>query len=308
MAGVRVHHYKCDSRDSPAVPGRLSAVTLPSIIYFPERAEHATLHRGHGKRRQLDQRGASGTVSASGSTGTTGSPSSKAKSAAKGKLGKMGPPAGPYSGSAGCSRSQRKQSSGAQQRLAAPRAVGCRREELGVVDGYEELVGCARVVDWDAYFVDGNAYFVDGNVHFVDGRVHYVVYRQLLDGRGHARSRRVPRHAGERVVCCVQGAPDVKATGAHCELAGEDERQGAGGDHERELAGDGDGEGEAAPRKKLLPACRPRISRSRVIAKLASQRVASASSVASVASGSSAQRKSHGGGGRARSSAGAWEG
>lgn len=28
MAGVRVHHYKCDSRDSPAVPGRLSAVTL----------------------------------------------------------------------------------------------------------------------------------------------------------------------------------------------------------------------------------------------------------------------------------------
>ncbi|KAJ7290977.1 hypothetical protein C8J57DRAFT_1211510 [Mycena rebaudengoi] len=70
-------------------------------------------------------------------------------------------------------------------------------------------------------------------------------------------------------------------------------------------AGEGDGEGEAAPRKKLLPARRPRISRSRVIAKLASQRVASASSAASAASGSGAQRKSHGGGGRARSSMGA---
>ncbi|KAJ7290944.1 hypothetical protein C8J57DRAFT_1457974 [Mycena rebaudengoi] len=65
------------------------------------------------------------------------------------------------------------------------------------------------------------------------------------------------------------------------------------------------GEGEAAPRKKLLPARKPRISPSRVIAKLASQRAASASSAASAASGSGAQRKSHGGGGRACSSMGA---
>ncbi|KAJ7120974.1 hypothetical protein C8R44DRAFT_877289 [Mycena epipterygia] len=65
----------------------------------------------------------------------------------------------------------------------------------------------------------------------------------------------------------------------------------------------------AAPMKakaKLLPAParKPRISRSRVIAKLASQRVASGSSITSTANGASASRKSLGGG-RARSSLGA---
>ncbi|KAJ7248120.1 hypothetical protein B0H12DRAFT_1324740 [Mycena haematopus] len=64
--------------------------------------------------------------------------------------------------------------------------------------------------------------------------------------------------------------------------------------------------GTARGRSKLLPAParKPRISRSRVIAKLASQRVASGSSIASTSTAGSA-RKSLGGGGRARSSLGA---
>ncbi|KAK7042281.1 SAP domain-containing protein [Favolaschia claudopus] len=61
--------------------------------------------------------------------------------------------------------------------------------------------------------------------------------------------------------------------------------------------------GTARGKGKLLPARKPRISRSRVIAKLASQRVASGSSIASAASAASS-RKSFGGG-RTRSSLGA---
>ncbi|KAK7001055.1 SAP domain-containing protein [Favolaschia claudopus] len=61
--------------------------------------------------------------------------------------------------------------------------------------------------------------------------------------------------------------------------------------------------GTARGKGKLLPARKPRISRSRVIAKLASQRVASGSSIASAASVASS-RKSFGGG-RTRSSLGA---
>ncbi|KAJ6588526.1 hypothetical protein B0H19DRAFT_1099839 [Mycena capillaripes] len=62
----------------------------------------------------------------------------------------------------------------------------------------------------------------------------------------------------------------------------------------------------AAPAKgkaKLAPARKPRISRSRVIAKLASQRVASGSSIASVSTAASSRKSL--GGGRARSSLGA---
>ncbi|KAJ7290939.1 hypothetical protein C8J57DRAFT_1211474 [Mycena rebaudengoi] len=174
--------------------------------------------------------GASGSTGAgSASTGTTGSASSKAKSAAKSKLGKMGPPAGPYSGSAGGATGANK-GTGSSANTNSDLAP-CGR----VVDGDKDLVGC--VVDGHAYFFYGDAYFFYGDAHFIDGDSHYVVCRRLLDRRGRARSRRVARHAGERVVCRVQGAPDVKAAGAHCELAGEDERWGAGGDHERGLAG-----------------------------------------------------------------------
>ncbi|KAJ7093921.1 hypothetical protein B0H15DRAFT_831238 [Mycena belliarum] len=62
---------------------------------------------------------------------------------------------------------------------------------------------------------------------------------------------------------------------------------------------------KAGGKARLLPAApgrKPRISRSRVIAKLASQRVASGSSMVSVASGASARKSL--GGGRARSSLG----
>ncbi|KAJ7481732.1 hypothetical protein FB451DRAFT_1444257 [Mycena latifolia] len=70
-------------------------------------------------------------------------------------------------------------------------------------------------------------------------------------------------------------------------------------------AADGGAKGKAKAKERLLPAPgrKPRISRSRVIAKLASQRVASGSSVASASSAASA-RKSFGGG-RTRSSLGA---
>ncbi|KAJ6481807.1 hypothetical protein C8R45DRAFT_1075972 [Mycena sanguinolenta] len=79
-------------------------------------------------------------------------------------------------------------------------------------------------------------------------------------------------------------------------------------------AADGDvpppppGTGTARGKSKLLPAParKPRISRSRVIAKLASQRVASGSSIASTGSAASARKSLGGpGGGRARSSLGA---
>ncbi|KAF8178108.1 hypothetical protein K438DRAFT_2022028 [Mycena galopus ATCC 62051] len=70
----------------------------------------------------------------------------------------------------------------------------------------------------------------------------------------------------------------------------------------------GTGTGTARGRNKLLPAPagrKPRISRSRVIAKLASQRVASGSSIASTSTAGSSRKSLGGPGGRARSSLGA---